>query len=80
MPGAHVYLFEVLRQGSLGRVNVIREWPTEPVFRIPAKLEPGLYYWSASPEVRRGGLHRSTVFARAGRFRITESGEFRRLG
>jgi hypothetical protein len=72
--GAKLYLFEVLRKGSLGRTSVIQRWPAGPEFELPAGLAPGLYLWSASPQKRRGATIRSTIFTRAGRFRITESG------
>ncbi len=80
VPGARLYLFEVLRQGSLGRIEVLQQWPAAPEFRLPAGLVPGLYSWSASPEARRGATIRSTIFTRAGRFRITRSGRLVRLG
>jgi hypothetical protein len=78
-PNARLYLFEVLREGSLGRIEVLQGWPTGPEFKLPAGLVPGIYLWSASPETRRGATLRSTIFTRAGRFRITESGRLVRL-
>ncbi len=78
--GARLYLFEVLRQGSLGRVEVLQGWPADPEFRLPPGLVPGLYLWSASPEPHRGVTVRSTIFTRAGRFQITESGRLVGLG
>jgi hypothetical protein len=76
---ARLYLFEVLREGGLGRVNVLQAWPTGAEFTLPDGLVPGVYLWSASPEPRRGVTVRSTIFTRAGRFRITESGRLVRL-
>jgi hypothetical protein len=79
VPGAKLYLFELLRQGSLGRTEVLQRWPAGAEFELPAGLAPGLYLWSASPQKRRGATIRSTIFTRAGRFRISEAGQLTRL-
>ena len=60
-------------------MEVLQAWPSEPEFRVPGGLEPGLYLWSAAPETRRGETVRATALTRAGRFRITESGRLVQL-